>query len=134
MPKAALFALALLVAAGGASAAPDPGRTETVRFAKGASSKVITGSVKGHGTVNYMVDVRAGQTLKVTMKTSNASAYFNVVAPGADAALFNGSISGNTHSGVIPSSGAYKVQVYLMRNAARRGETARYTLTIGATG
>jgi len=134
MSKVVLFALALTASASLAVAAPDPSRTETVHFAKGAASKVITGSVKGYATVNYVVDVRAGQTLKVSMKTSNASSYFNITAPGADAALFVGSTSGLRYAGTVPSSGPYKVQVYLMRNAARRNETAKYTLTIGATG
>ena len=35
---------------------------------------------------------------------------------------------------VIPSSGDYTVDLYMMRNAARRGETTTFTITIGATG
>jgi len=31
---------------------------------------------------------------------------------------------------VLPASGDYKVSVYLMRNAAHRGESAKYTLTV----
>jgi hypothetical protein len=34
----------------------------------------------------------------------------------------------------IPSSGDYKIDLYLMRNAARRGETSNFTITSGATG
>jgi len=34
----------------------------------------------------------------------------------------------------LPTDGTYVVRVYLMRNAARRGETAQYTLTVGVTG
>lgn len=30
----------------------------------------------------------------------------------------------------IPSSGSYMIDVYLMRNAARRDEAAEYTLTL----
>lgn len=107
-------------------------RTETVHFAKGTSSKTIKGSIKGYASVNYKVGVAAGQTLKVDLKTSNASSYFNIAAPGADAAMFVGSTSGSSAAVKIPSSGDYTVQVYLMRNAARRNETASYTLTIAA--
>ena len=64
------------------------------------------------------------------LDAGNASAYFNIVAPGASEALYNGSISGNGTSFVIPSSGNYIVQVYLMRNAARRNETADFALTL----
>jgi hypothetical protein len=34
----------------------------------------------------------------------------------------------------LPADGEYKLRVYLMRSAARRGETANYTLTVGITG
>ena len=112
--------------------AQDAARTETVHFAKGTSSKTIKGSIKGYASVNYKVGVAAGQTLKVDFKPTNASAYFNITAPGADAAMFVGSTSGNSATVKIPSSGDYTVQVYLMRNAARRNETAAYTLTIAA--
>lgn len=114
--------------------AQDKTRTERVQFAKGASAKTIKGSVKGYDAVDYVVGLRAGQTLSVDLKTSNGSNYFNVTPAGADAAIFVGSTSGGSFKGVVPNTGDYKVQVYLMRNAARRGESANYTLTIGAKG
>ncbi|MDR7058509.1 MULTISPECIES: hypothetical protein [unclassified Sphingopyxis] len=126
-----LVAAAVLTAFAVPSLAQAPIRTERVQFAKGASSKTIKASIKGYQTVDYALGVRAGQTMTVSLTTSNASAYFNIIAPGADAALFTGSIDGNRASVQIPSSGDYKVRVYLMRNAARRNETANYTLTIG---
>jgi hypothetical protein len=44
--------------------------------------------------------------------------------------LFNGSISGNSTSFTTMASGDYLIDVYLMRNAARRNEKADYSLTI----
>lgn len=125
-----LAALCLLAAV--PAMAQDAACTETVHFAKGTSSKTIKGSIKGNASVNYKVGVAAGQTLKVDFKPTNASAYFNITAPGAEAAMFVGSTSGNSATVKVPSSGDYTVQVYLMRNAARRGDTASYTLTIAA--
>ena len=91
--------------------------------------------VKGYKTVDYKLRARAGQAMYVTLKTSNASNYFNVLPPGSsDAALFVGSSGGNEWSGPLPADGEYAVRVYLMRNAARRNETANYTLTVGITG
>lgn len=133
MAGRALIALGIAaIASAGLAAAPV--RTEQVRFAPGVSMRSLKSSVKGYGAVNYVVQAKAGQTLTVSMKTSNASSYFNVIAPGADAALFNAAMSGMAYSGKLPVSGAYKVQVYLMRNAARRNETARYTLSVGLKG
>lgn len=108
------------------------GRTETIRFARGASSATRQGTVSGYETVTYLVDLRAGQTLSVAMRTSNRSSYFNVTAPGANQALFIGSTSGNRYQGRTTANGTYRIEVYLMRNAARRGEHANYTIDIGA--
>lgn len=106
-----------------------------VAFAKGASSAVLKGSIRGAGDHSYVVAARAGQTLTVDFKPSNASAYFNVLAPGSNGeAMFVGSTSGNRFSGRLAMSGRHIVQVYLMRSAARRNEVASYTLTIGVSG
>lgn len=106
-------------------------RTERVQFARGAASKAISGAIRGYAGVNYIVGARAGQVMHVTLQASNASAYFNIWAPGADEALFVGSSTGNRFSGALPADGDYRIQVYLMRNAARRNERANYTVTVG---
>lgn len=110
--------------------AQDPVKVVPIQIAKGTSSKAIKGSIRGYATVNYTVSARAGQTMTAQLTTSNSSSYFNVTAPGADHALFNGSMSGNRFSMTISSTGIYTVQVYLMRNAARRNELAKYTLNV----
>jgi hypothetical protein len=116
-------------------AAGDPAiRTQTVQFAKGATSAQLRGSIKGNASVDYKIDARAGQTLSVTMKPSNASSYFNINPPGSEVAMFVGSTSGSEATVMLPTDGVYVVRVYLMRNAARRNETSNYTLTVGVTG
>lgn len=106
-------------------------RNERVRFARGATSKALAGSIRGNDWVNYIVGARAGQTLSVNFRSPNGAAYFNVWAPGSDEAIFVGSNEGNSFAGTLSVSGDYRVQVYLYRNAARRGERAPYRLTIG---
>lgn len=126
------------VSAGRPTSLPGPtggpvagGRTETIRFSRGATAATRQGTVTGYDTITYLVDVRAGQILDVDMRTSNRSSYFNVTAPGASEALFIGSTSGdNGYRGRTTRTGTYRIDVYLMRNAARRGESARYTLTV----
>jgi len=109
-------------------------RQEKVQFAKGASSAVIKGQLKGDADVDYVVRVAAGQTLSVKLQKTNAQNYFNVMPPGSTgSAMFVGD-SGENYSGVLPTDGDYIVRVYLMRPAARRGESSNYTLTIGASG
>lgn len=104
-------------------------RTERVAFARGASSKSIVGTIRGDNSVSYIVSARAGQRLTVSLRTSNRSNYFNVWAPGADTALYN-ETTGAPFSGTLPADGDYRIQVYLMRNAARRNERANYTLNL----
>lgn len=112
-------------------------RYEKVRFARGASSTTIKSSITGYQSVNYTLDAKSGQNMTVKLKTNNGSNYFNIYAPGkgpGDQGMFNSSTSGNSFSGVLPASGTYTISVYLMRNAARRNETANYTLDVGVTG
>jgi hypothetical protein len=106
-----------------------------VHFAKGASSVALKGTLKGDRTVDYKIRAKAGQTMNVALKTSNGANYFNVLPPGsADAASYNSSMGDNAWTGVLPADGEYTIRVYLMRSAARRNETANYTLTVGVTG
>jgi hypothetical protein len=104
-------------------------RTERVQFHKGASSATVEGQIKGRETVDYVLGARQGQSMNVSMATDNGSSYFNIIPPGkADEAIFVGSMSGNQFEGTLPASGDYKIRAYLMRNAARRDETAKYRL------
>ncbi|NBB49808.1 SH3 domain-containing protein [Rhizobium sp. CRIBSB] len=127
--------MALVVIADfGQQAALAQERSARVEFGRGQSSTVIRGTVRGYDGAKYRINVRAGQRLAVTMDSSNSSNYFNILGPDGGEALFNGSISGDFADIIVPGSGDYVVQVYLMRNAARRNEQARFTLRIEVTG
>jgi hypothetical protein len=136
------FTLAMLLAMAApvplvALAAGKAGETQrhTVQFATGKSSVQLRGSIKGDGEAEYTINARAGQTLAVNLKTSNASSHFNIKPPGSkDVAMFIGSSSGTEATLMLPADGSYVVQVYLMRNAARRHESAAYTLDVAVTG
>ena len=108
-------------------------REESVAIPKGRDSVALKGRIKGREFVDYLVRAGAGQTLAVGLAKSNPQNYFNVSAPGAEAAMFVGSLGGE-FSGVVPVDGEYTVRVYLMPAAARRNESSDYTLTVGVTG
>ncbi|QAX83234.1 hypothetical protein C2E19_05000 [Pseudomonas sp. DTU12.3] len=112
-----------------AAEAPAP-RVEQVVFKAGTDHTQIKQSIKGDQTAQYTLNAKAGQMLTVDFKPSSTSAYFNISAKDADSALFNGSMMGNHFTGALPADGEYTVQVYLMRNAARRNAVADYTLSI----
>ncbi len=127
-------ALALILGVASLSHASDI-VTKNLQFAKGASSATVKGSLVGYQTIDYKVGANAGQVMKVSFKSSNASNYFNVLPPGSnDSALFVGSSSGDNWNGRLTQKGVYTIRVYLMRNAARRNEKANYTLTTSITG
>jgi hypothetical protein len=73
--------------------------------------------------------------MTVNLKTSHPAAYFNVLPPGSnDEAIFTGQVAGPHFEGKLPQDGDYKIRVYLMPSAARRSESAKYTLTAKVTG
>ena len=131
-----LLLVAGLFIAGVARAADTDIRQQRVSFARGATSAVLTGRLKGDATVDYLVHAGAGQTLTVALKRSNVPNYFNINPPGAEVSMFVGSSDATGDSSVclLPDDGDYTVRVYLMRPAARRNESSNYTLTIGVTG
>jgi len=115
--------------------AADGIESRPIRFAKGASSATVKGSIKGRQTIDYTLGARAGQSMTVTLRTSSTANYFNVLPPGSnDVAVFVGSTSGNEWTGTLEADGTYKIRVYLMPSAARRNEAAKFTLTVGITG
>jgi hypothetical protein len=103
-------------------------RTQRVSFNDGSAT--IKGRVTGYATIDYVFPAGAGESIEAVLKSSKASTYFNVNPPGSDEAIFIGSSEGSIFRGVARTSGDYTARVYLMRNEARRGTTARYTLTL----
>jgi hypothetical protein len=100
-----------------------------VQFDSGATSKTVESSITGRETVDYILNVKEGQPLNISMATQHNATYFNVMEPGEEyEGIYNGSINGNQFEGTAEKSGDYTIRVYMMRSAARRGETADYRL------
>jgi Bacterial SH3 domain len=123
--------LAVVLATSGLA---QPVRTVRVEPAAAAGGTVIDGEIRGDESADYVVAAEAGRTISVDLMSSNASVNFNVLPAGAQEALFVGSTSGAVADLRVPETGDYVVQVYLMRNAARRDEIAQYSLGIGLGG
>lgn len=132
-----LLALAGLLA-GTASAFAETPRAARVQFRRGATDATVTGSVAGRGEARYLVRAAAGQTLRVSLTSRNGSLNFNVFAPGVvpgrGEALFSSTTGGNSAELRLAQAGDQLVQVFLMRNAARRNEHARFSLRIAVAG
>ena len=105
-----------------------------IGFPSGKSSAAVKGRVRGDESASYLVQVRAGQTLVVSLAAKLPQLYFNVLPAGSQEALFIGSTSGNLMERVMPADGDYRVQVYFMRAAARRGTAGNFELKVGVAG
>jgi hypothetical protein len=134
MPLLRLAGLACLLAASPIVHAQDI-RTVPVRFAPGATSAVLKGVITGRDSISYTVSAEAGQTLRVLLTSSTPSLSFNLYAPGrgpGSEAMAIGDLlpQANRFEGKLDVSGAYTVNVFLIRAAARRNTRSRYTLEI----
>ena len=131
--KGKLFAAALGIALfSSSSMAKDKVSTHQVHFDKGTTGSTVKGHVKGYNTVNYKLGAKSGQSMRVSLESKKA--FINIFEPGkgvGDGAMFIGSIKGANYTGVLPESGTYTIQVYLMRNEARRDTKTNYILHIG---
>jgi hypothetical protein len=106
-----------------------PAQTKVnVRFARGANSTKLSGSVSGYKYIDYVVGARGGQTMSVKLESASSYASFVVFDPAMD------NVEGATEqidwTGDLPSNGKYTIRVLLPRSAARRGVSARYSLKI----
>ena len=115
-------------------AVADEVKTERVHFERGNTGATISGAIKGRDTMHYLLGAQSGQTMSVSLQTKSTSTYFNIFAPGKmpgqDEAMFIGDTGGDHFEGVLPDDGDYLIQVYLYRNAARRNESAKFTLDV----
>ncbi|SEC47768.1 hypothetical protein [Terriglobus roseus] len=95
------------------------------------------GSVRGYDDVRYLVSIDAAGVLRIALKSGVGSNLFNVYGPGAqlgkDEAIFKGASAGTKAEVPVSEPGDYMIQVFLMRNAARRGTTSRYSLSVELT-
>ena len=104
------------------------GEARRIQFAHGATSARVSGSVSGDRGQQWVFGARAGQTLKIDFKPAKPMLYYNVRS-GAGL-LRNSSVEGNDPwTTTLPTDGDYTIDVYFMRDEARRGTTSDYQLT-----
>ena len=130
----AVLSAAFLAVSLGATDAAAAERVEKIHFKAGASGATVKSKIKGWDSVTYQLEAKAGQVLHVLFSPNGTSCYFNVLPPGGGDALHVGSSSGNEFGGTLGMSGTYGVDVYLMRNDARRGKTCSYSISFEISG
>ncbi|WP_254445779.1 hypothetical protein [Ruegeria arenilitoris] len=110
-------------------------RAADVKFQHGNFGTMVNGTITGDEYFDYMLGAKAGQEmfadLKVSDTNGNGVIYFNILPPGSDgAAIYNGSIDGNTARIDLPEDGDYTIRVYLMGNDRDTGKTVGYNLDL----
>lgn len=126
-----LVAAAIVMQSGTAMAQ----RTERqVTFRPGATSIELRGVIRGDADITYRLQTVAGQVMQVLFTPANRSCYFNAFDPGRTEAVHIGASAGNEFARSPTVAGDYRIQIFLMRNAARRNETCRYRISFEVTG
>jgi len=107
---------------------------QKVNFLQGSTHTTLTGKFQGYDDVRYRLYAKNGQILKFNINSLGNLAYVNIFAPGKkpgkDKALLIGSTIGSKGELTLPVDGDYIVQVYQMRNSARKNKTVKYSLDI----
>jgi hypothetical protein len=124
--------LALLLAALVPAAA---GARDTIKHVDLEADEVTTlkGRISGYDSADFVIVLKARQALTAHLRSNSRFAYFNVLLPGSQTAVFNGAMEGGTARVIARSGGPYIVRVYLMRNAARRENSASFALNLRVT-
>lgn len=107
---------------------------QSITFTKGTNQKTQKGKFEGYDDVQYKIYAKKGQVLKFKVTSNNNLANINIFSPGKkpgkDEAIFIGSTEGQVGEIVLPSNGEYTIQLYQMRNSARRNKTVNFQLYV----
>jgi hypothetical protein len=104
--------------------------SQRVEFDKGSTGTELAGKITGRDSMDYQLDAKAGQTMRVTLEAGTPSICFNLLPPGGAAALHVGSREGTEFNGRLPADGDYTVRIYLMGNARDADLTVPYKLKL----
>ena len=109
--------------------------TADVKFQAGNYGTMVNGTVTGDEYFDYVLGAKAGQEIFAELQVNDTNGkgviYFNILPPNSDgAAIYNGSINGNTARIDLPEDGDYTIRVYLMGNDRDTGKTVGYNLDL----
>lgn len=97
-----------------------------VRFAKGATSATVKGTITGYKYIDYKIGIRAGQVLSLELSPQN-KAELVIFMPKGENMPDAAGISGGTMQ--IDETGDYTVRVLMPRAFARRkGAVVNFSL------
>lgn len=89
-----------------------------------------SGHVQGESSIIYLLAAEAGERLIISFAATNPDACFSISPPGSDEEIFEGESGVNSADIILREAGQYRIHVYLMEAAARRGEAADFRLRL----
>lgn len=102
-----------------------------ISFNKGSTGSQLNDKLTDYDSIQYTLYAKADQLLSFNITSTNNLAKINIYSPGdrpgSAEALYRDSTSGDI---ILPKTGAYTIQIYQMRNSARRGGTVKYNLNL----
>ena len=109
-----------------------PDNTLEVLNFDAVGTTTASGEIKGYKAPVYAVPVAAGQTLVVAFKSANTSLYMNVTdaADASGAAVHRGEVDGPNATLTAAKDTTYLLQPFMVRAAARRGESGPFEITV----
>jgi len=122
--------LLLLLLAVAITASAQEVRSQPLNLDEIGELRIVESTIRGDEIVDYQVTGERSQILSVDLMTSKSANYFNILPAGSNEAIFIGASQGVVADVPLPESGAYVIRVYLMPSAARREETAEFSLGI----
>jgi hypothetical protein len=122
----------LFLSCAGCTQALAQSRGDTIVLDGDSPTVQIDGRLAGFEVVDYALPLAAPARVEVVLTSDHASSYFNILPPGAGEVIFIGSLRGNRFRGVLSQPGTYRIRVFLMPSAARRDESASFTLRVSA--
>ena len=86
------------------------------------------GKITGEEFVDYTFLAEVGKSLSIVLETNSKNAHFDLIAPGSETPIYKSGITGDRYLANVRTSGEYRARVYLVRRAARKGESASYSI------
>ncbi len=130
-PITALLTVSLLsnsISGGAAMAQLTSSAHSTASSFNGSVS--YSGQLTGHGIARYGLNTLPGQPLTITLHTNNLNTRMQVLRDGDSSPLCESSASQSfCHFQAEPNAN-YLIQVFLLRDAAQRGEQSQFSLSI----
>ena len=99
-----------------------------VKFAKGATSANLKGTITGYKYIDYIVAAKSGQTMSVNLKTSNPASGFYMYYSDMKEVDETSGVTEITRKTDVDDN--YIIRVIMPRSSARRKETANFTLNV----